>query len=172
MLDLLMNRRSIRKYKDQKIEKEIIDKIIQGILTSPSGRNLKPWEFIVITEKDILKKLGDLRGRITQQMGEAPLGIVIIADPEITDLWIEDASIATTITQLMSQSLGLGSCWMQLRDRIDENDQNLEELVKDILNIPGNYRVEAMVSIGYPDEEKEPYNIDTLPFNKVHYNKF
>jgi len=172
MLDLLMNRRSIRKYKDQEIPKEIIDKIIQGALTAPSGRNKKPWELIVVTDKDVLTKLGNARGPASWPIKNAPLGIVIVADPEATDLWVEDSAIIATIIQLTAQSFGLGSCWLHVRERVSEDGKDVENNVKEILNIPNNYRVECMIAIGYPDEEKEPHKIENLKFEKVHYSKF
>lgn len=170
MLDLLVNRRTVRKYKDQEIDKETINKIIKGALTSPSGRNIKPWELIVITDKEILSRLGKSRDNISSHMANAGLGIVVVADPNLTDIWIEDASIIATIIQLTSESLGLGSCWIQVRERLNSNKENVEDCVKEILNIPINYRVECMLAIGYPDEEKKPHSEEIL--NKVHYNSF
>ncbi|HEY8361983.1 MAG TPA: nitroreductase family protein [Tissierellaceae bacterium] len=172
MLDLLMNRRSIRKYKNKEIPKEIIDKIVQGALTAPSGRNIKPWELVVVTDKDILTKLGNARGAASSPMKNASLGIVVIANPEATDLWVEDSSIIATIIQLTAQSFGLGSCWLQVRERLSDDGKSVESNVKEILNIPDKYRVECMISIGYPDEEREPHKVENLKFEKVHYNKF
>lgn len=170
MLDLLTNRRTIRKYKDKEVDKETIDKIIKGSLTSPSGKNIKPWELIVVTDKEVLSRLGKARDNISGHMADAGLGIVIVADPNLTDTWIEDASIMSIIIQLISQSLGLGSCWIQIRERLNSNKENVEDCVKEILNIPENYRVECMLAIGYPNEEKKPHNEEIL--DKVHYNSF
>jgi len=167
-----MNRRSIRKYKNKEIPKEIIDKIVQGALTAPSGRNIKPWELVVVTDKDILTKLGNARGAASSPMKNASLGIVVIANPEATDLWVEDSSIIATIIQLTAQSFGLGSCWLQVRERLSDDGKSVESNVKEILNIPDKYRVECMISIGYPDEEREPHKVENLKFEKVHYNKF
>lgn len=172
MLDLLMNRRSIRKYKDKEVNKETIDKILKGALTSPSGRNIRPWELVVVTDKSVLVSLAKARGNISAHMANASLGIVVAADPKNTDIWIEDASIMATIIQLTSQSLGLGSCWIQVRERLNENKENVEDYVKKELNIPENYRVECMIAIGYPDEEKSPHKEENLTSDKVHYNSF
>ncbi|MGO1468611.1 MAG: nitroreductase family protein [Tissierella sp.] len=172
MLDLLMNRRTIRKYKDQEIEKETIDKILKGALTSPSGRNIKPWQVLVVNDKEVLAKLGKSRGKISAHMKDAGLGIVVIADPNLTNIWIEDASIMATVIQLTSQSLGLGSCWIQVRERLNENEESVEDCVKEILNIPNNYRVECMLAIGHPDEEKKVHSQESLSYDKVHYNSF
>lgn len=175
MLDLLMKRRSIRRYKDDIVPKEIVDKIVQGALTSPTGRNKKPWELVVVNDRETLNKLGTVRGRITKPMSNGTLGFVIVVDPEITDLWIEDASIIAIVIQLLVESYGLGSCWLQVRDRMNQDEEleeDVEGQVKEILNIPDNYRVEAMISVGYPNEEKSPHDVEELTFDKVHYNSF
>lgn len=172
MIDLLMNRRTIRKYKDQEVDKEIINKIVKVALTSPSGRNKKPWELIVVQDKGILANLSRVRGGASSHMKDAAVGIVVIADPKLTDIWVEDASIMATIIQLTSQSFGLGSCWIQVRERLDSNDTDVEISVKEILNIPEDYHVECMIAIGYPDEEKKAHDEEKLDYEKVHYDRF
>lgn len=172
LLNLLMKRRSIRKYQKQEVDKETIDKIIKGALTSPSGRDRKPWELVVVTDKKILASLGDARGGASAHMKNAGLGIVVIANPQTTDIWVEDASIMATVIQLLSESLGLGSCWIQVRKRLNDKEESVEDCIKEILNIPENYRVECMLAIGYPDEEKKAHNEENLSYNKVHYNSF
>ncbi len=172
MLDLLMNRRSIRKYKDKAIEKDKIQKLLKGVLTSPSGRNIRPWELIIVDDKDKLALLGASRGGASRALTNAPLAMVILADPNATDVWIEDASIVSIITQLMAQSLGLSSCWIQVRERIAVDNKTVEDYVKEVLDIPENYKVESMIAIGYPDEEKSPHSEEELPFHKVHFNKW
>ncbi len=172
MLNLLMNRRTIRKYKNQEIDKETLDQIIKAALASPSGKNIRPWQLIVVKDKKTLEQLGKVRGDISAPIAGAGVGIVIIADPDLTDTWVEDTSIMATIIQLMSQSLGLGSCWLQIRGRVTESKEVVEHLVKDILKIPENFRVECMLSIGYPNEERSPHAEDALDHNKVHYDHF
>lgn len=172
MLDLLMKRRSIRKYKDQEVEKEVLDKILKGALTSPSSKNRRPWELIVVDHKEILEKLGDSRGAASRPVKNAPLAIVVLGDPENSEIWVEDASIISTVIQLTAESLGLGSCWIQVRNRLTEDNESVEDYVKKALNIPEKYNVENMIAIGYPDEEKKLHDSETLPYNKVHYNKF
>lgn len=172
MLDLLMKRRSIRKYKDQEVEKEVLDKILKGALTSPSSKNRRPWELIVVDDKEILEKLGDSRGVASRPIANAPLAIVVLGDPETSEIWIEDASIISTVIQLTAESLGLGSCWIQVRKRFTEDNESVEDYVKRALNIPEKYNVENIIAIGYPDEEKKPHDPEALPYNKIHYNKF
>lgn len=172
MLDLLLSRRSIRKYKDQPVSDEIIDKIINAALTSPSGRNIKPVEFIVIKDKITLDKLSKTKGNGSKHLMDAGFAVAIIADESKTDIWIEDASIAATIIQLTAQSLDLGSCWIQMRERIGDNDEDIENLGKNILNIPKAHRLLSIIAIGYPDEDKEAYQVKDLDKSKVHFNRY
>lgn len=172
LLDLLKTRRSIRKFQDKEVEREKTDIILKSALLSPSSRGRRPWEFVAVTEKDMLKKLSLCREHGSQFLEGASLGIVIIADTEICDVWVEDASITSIVIQLTAHSLGLGSCWIQVRERFHADGRKSEEYVKDILGIPGKYSVECMVAIGYSGEEKGPYYEQELPYHKIHYNRY
>lgn len=171
-LELLKQRRSIRKYEDRPVEQDKLDKILKAALLSPSSRGLKPWEFIVVTDKDLLKKLSKCKEHSAQFLENAPLGIVVIADPEKCDVWVEDASIASIIIQITAQSLGLGSCWIQIRKRMAPDNRKAEDYVKELLGIPEHYSVESIIAIGYPAEEKKPYSEDQLLYDKIHLNKY
>jgi len=168
MLDLLKSRRSIRKYQDKQVEKEKVDAIIKGALLAPSSRSRRPWEFVVVTDKEILKNLSQCREHGSQFLAGAPMGIVVIADPEVCDVWIEDASITSIIIQLTTQSLGLGSCWIQVRERFNSDNVKAEEHIKETLGIPEKYHVECIIATGYPAEQKKPYDEGELLYNKIH----
>ncbi|MBS3969612.1 MAG: nitroreductase family protein [Clostridia bacterium] len=172
MLDLLLTRRSIRKFQDKKIEKEKVDIIVKSALLSPSSRNRKPWEFVVVTDKELLKKLSRCREHSSQFLEGAPLGIVVIADPEVCDVWIEDTSIAAIIIQLTAHSLGLGSCWVQVRERMHSDSKKAEVYIRELLGISDKYKVECIIGIGYKGEDKEAHDASKLPFDKVHYERF
>lgn len=171
MLELLKQRRTIRKYKDTKIPQNILDELLASALTAPSGLNKKPVEFIVVDNKEILHKLAECKNMGTLGFHTAPLAIVVTADAIKSDTWVEDASIASTIIQLSAQHLGLGSCWIQMRNRQCATG-NSEKAIADLLNIPENFGVLSVLTIGYPAEEKEAYNDSDLDFTKVHYNSF
>jgi len=98
--------------------------------------------------------------------------VVVCADPAKCDVWIEDASIASTYIQLAAESLGLGSCWVQIRDRLQDKGNTAEEYVSGLLNIPGNLRIESVIAIGYPDEKKPPHSREELQYEKVHLNLY
>ncbi|NLI59875.1 MAG: NAD(P)H nitroreductase [Clostridiales bacterium] len=172
MLNLLKERRSIRKYEARALEKEKVDIILKSALLSPSSRNLRPWKFIIVTEKEMLNKLSQCKAHGSKFLEGAALGIVVIGDPDKSDVWIEDVSIASTIIQLTAQSLGLGSCWIQVRKRKTADDGSSEDYVKDVLDIPKRYRVDNIIAIGYPGESKEAYNEDRLLYDKIHIGKY
>lgn len=172
MLTLLKKRRSIRKYKDQEVETEKINQLLQGALLAPSSRSLDPWEFIVVTDKQLLQQLARAKQAGSSFLKQAPLAIVVLANPQVCDVWIEDTSIATILIQLVAESLGLGSCWIQIRERKHSEDMSSEEYVRRVLNIPEEMKVEAMVSIGYPAETKAPRREEELKYHKVFINGY
>jgi nitroreductase len=170
--NLLKARRSIRKFQDRAIEKEKLDILLKSALLAPSSRAKRPWEFISVIDKELLKRISQCRDHGSQFLERAPLGIVVIADPDACDVWIEDASIAAIIIHLTAQSIGLGSCWIQIRERMHTHNETSEEYIKGILGIPANYRIESIVGIGYPAEVKKPYDESKLLYQKLHLNKF
>lgn len=171
MLDLLKRRRSIRKYTTKEIEKEKVLQLVQGALLSPSSRNLRPWEFVVVEDKAILEKLSSSKpgGGFLKN---AQLGIVILGNPDISDVWIEDTSIASTIIHLLSYDLGLGSCWIQIRERNHNESASAEEYIRQVLGVPENLKVLSILSIGYADEAKPANNEEDLNYEKVHLNTY
>jgi nitroreductase len=172
MLKLLKNRRSIRKYKEKKIEKEKIEQLVKAVLLSPSSRNLRPWEFIVVDDRDLLAILSQSKQHGSGFLQSAALGMVVIANAEKSDTWIEDSSIASIILHLTAETLGLGSCWIQIRGRQHNDSVTAEEYIRQTLNIPEKYKVESVIAIGYPDENKPPLDESQLQYNKVHLNSF
>ena len=170
--DLLKSRRSIRKFQNREVEKDKTDTILKSALLAPSSRARRPWEFIAVTDRELLKKLSGCREHGSQFLAGAPLGIVVIADPVVCDVWVEDASIASIIIQLSAQSLDLSSCWIQVRKRFHSGDVKAEDYIKEVLEIPTQYRVECIVAIGYPAEEKRTYDDNELLYDKIHINRF
>ncbi len=170
--ELLKNRRSIRKFTAQAVESEKIDFLLKAALMSPSGKRVMPWHFVVVTEPELLQKLSQARAHGSQFLAGAPLAIVVLADTTKTDVWVEDASIASAFIQLAAESTGLGSCWTQVRNREHAEGQTTDAYVKKVLNIPDNFAVENIIGIGYKDEQKRPFDTEALAFDKVSYNRF
>lgn len=168
---LIEGRRSIRKYKSDPVEPEKVAKILEAALRAPSSRNLKPWEFIAVTEPALIAQLARARSH-NAFLKEAPLAIVVCADPAKCDVWVEDAAIAATFIGLAAAALGLGHCWLQIRQRDHSPDQTAEEYVRAVLRIPEHLKVEAIVAIGYPAEEKPGHPRTGLAFDKLHHDVY
>jgi nitroreductase len=171
-LSLIQKRRSIRTFLKKEVAKPDIDKLIEAALRAPSSRSLNPWEFIVVKNPDTLAELSRCKPHGASFLKDAPLGIVVIADPEKCDVWIEDTSIASTYIQLQAGSMGLGSCWIQIRKRDFSTSQSAEERVKTILHIPENRVVESIIALGWPGEKKLGHPGESLLYNRVFYEDF
>ncbi len=166
-MDILRTRRSIRKYKDEDIEPEIVDLLKEAALRSPTSRNFRPWRFIFVEDQEKLAALSEAKPSGSSFLAGARLGVVVSADEDKSDVWIEDCSIASMILQLAGQSLGLGSCWIQIRLRMHDDSVTSEEYVRSVLDLPENMRVESMIAFGYPDEEKAPIPAGELEHEKI-----
>lgn len=171
-ISLIQKRRSIRKFLKKQVEAEKIDMLLETALRSPSSRGFNPWEFIAVTDHDLLEKLSRARQHGSAFLSNAPLGIVVCADSQKSDVWIEDASIASAFIHLAAESLGLGSCWIQIRERMHNETKSAQEYIVETLNIPKSLKVESIIAIGYPDEKKPPHTKEELQYEKVHINLY
>jgi nitroreductase len=171
-MSLIQKRRSIRRFKAQEIEAEKISALIEAALRAPTSRGVQPWEFIIITEKRVLEKLSKAKPHGSAFLKNAPLGIVVCAAPDISDVWIEDSSIACAYIQLAAESLGLGTCWIQIRERMHDDTKSAEQYISELLHIPENLKIGAMIALGYPDEKKSPRGKKELLYEKVHRDSY
>ncbi|CCK81165.1 nitroreductase family protein [Desulfobacula toluolica] len=170
-LNLINDRRSIRKFKDKPVEKEKINTLIEAALRSPSSRSINPLKFIVIDDKILLEKLSKAKPHGAGFLKEAALGILVCGDASKSDVWIEDASIASVFIHLAAHDLGLGSCWIQIRKRDYNDSKTAETYIKELLNLTQDtILVESIIAIGYPDETKKGHAKDSLQFHKVSFN--
>lgn len=170
--DLLKNRRSIRKYLEQKVEEEKVDEILKAALMSPASKRTNGWEFVVVDDKDKLQLMSECREMGSRFLSGAPMAIVVCASVEKSDVWFEDASIASIIIQLAAADLGLGSCWIQVYKRQHTENETAGEYIRRLLGIPEGFEVLNIVSLGYKDEERKPYDYEKLSYDKIHRNTF
>jgi nitroreductase len=171
-LPLAQRRRSIRKFQSKPVEPEKIDSLVEALLRAPTSRGKNSWDFVVITDSNLLQKLSSAKPHGASFLKNAALGMVVCANPQISDVWIEDASIASTFIHLAAASLGLGSCWIQIRERMHDDTQTAEAYISEILNLPAHIKVVSIVAIGYPDERKSAHPRESLPYNKVSLNNY
>lgn len=172
MIEMLRSRRSIRKFTSEKIAPETIEVLVEAALRAPSSRGINPWEFILVDDPELLRKLSEAKQHGSQFLKNAPLAIVVCADSTKSDVWVEDCSIAAIIIQLTAVSLGLGSCWAQIRNREHDNGHSAEAYIQELLGLPEQIRVETVLGIGHPAEKKIPLAADKLQHEKVRRNRW
>jgi nitroreductase len=172
MIDLLRNRRSIRSYTEQPVARESSDLLIEAALRAPSSRNNQPWSFIVVDDRPLLEKLSLAKENGSAFLKKAPLGIVVCGDPAKSDVWVEDCAIAAVLIQVVAQSLGLGSCWIQIRERRHDASTMAQAYLREALGIPEQMVVACIISIGHPAEQKTPVAASDLDYGKVHRNSW
>ena len=169
---LIEKRRSIRKFKPVPVETEKVDKLMEAALRAMSSRGINPWRFIVVDRPELIQQLATARPSGSTFLKGAPLAIVVLADPEKTDVWVEDTAIATTFLHLAATDLGLGSCWVQVRNRHHDDTTTAEAFIRNLLGIPDSLKVTAMLAVGYPDQKKAPHPAASLQREKISYNAF
>ncbi|MCE4563892.1 nitroreductase family protein [Maribellus sp. CM-23] len=172
MIELLRQRRSIRKYTAQAIEPEKLEILQEAVLRSPSSKNINPWEFIFVDEPALIAEMKNCKPHGVAPFTSAPLAVVVCGNENLNDVWVEDCSIASILLQLTAQSLGLGSCWIQVRERMHSETVSSEKFIQDLLNIPENFRVLSIVTIGYPEKGREGKSFEDLQFEKIRLNRF
>lgn len=168
---LYYKRRSCRSFKDEKVSNEKIQSILEAALLAPAGRNRKPCHFLLVEDKETLAKLSVAKLHGSQLLEGASHAIVVMGDKSITDTWVEDAAIATTFIQLMAEELGLGSCWVQIRNRYYDKEETIlsNDYLKNLFEISDNLEVLSVVALGYKKEETESRTTDSLDWTPVAY---
>ena len=172
MIDLLHTRRSIRKYSKTSIDPKQIDLLKEALLRSPSSRGINPLEFIFVDDPALLGKLSCAKQQGSEFLKDAKLGIMVCADESKSDVWVEDCAIASILVQMTAHSLGLGSCWIQIRLRNHDETTTSEKYIQQLLGIPEKIKVASIISIGHPEEIKRPHPESELDYGKIRRNYF
>jgi nitroreductase len=170
MLEGLRTRRSVRKYEARKVDPESTELLAEALLRSPTSRGFNHWEFLFVDDPGLLKKLAASKGHGSSFLAGAPLGIVVCGDASRTDVWIEDCAIASAYVHATAHSLGLGSCWIQIRNRPHDETMSADEYIRELLKVPDPFRVECIVAVGHPAEEKDGVPGEALAREKIRWN--
>lgn len=151
----IYERRSIRKYTDQLVEKEKLVKMLNAAMNAPTAKNRQEWRFLVIQDRQILDAIAE-KGVYMQMMKQANAAIVVCGDLEeavFPEYVYTNCGAAIQNMLLTATEEGLGTCWCAIgpnQDRID--------LFKSLIQLDEKILPVACVAIGYPDEEKEANN--------------
>ena len=170
--DLIQTRRSCRTFTDEPLTEEQTVALMRAALMSPSSHRTNGWQFVLVDDKEKLHALSACKEHGSGLIDGAPLAIVVCADPAVSDVWIEDGSIATLMIQLQAEELGLGSCWVQVRRRKTIDGRNSDDVVRDILGIPDTMEVLSIVAVGHKAVERKPFNEEHLQWEKLHLNEW
>jgi nitroreductase len=154
------------------VEPEKIRRLQQAALLAPSSRGICPWEFVFVQDRALLAKLSRAKSSGSSFLEEAPLGIVVCADPAKSDAWVEDTSIASAYLLLAAEAMGLGACWIQIRKRSRSDDQTSESYVMETLGIPRILSVESIIAAGYPAERPKPRSLEELVYGKISFERY
>ena len=154
-MDPILERRSVRKFKDTPVPRELIEKLLEAADSAPSACNKRPLEFFAITNEEMLSKISKA-GLFTRM--KSPLIIVVVGNigralpAPITDYWIHDAGAATENILIKATMLGLGSCWCGVHPQ-----KRVMEKVSEALGLNDKQIPFSIVKIGYPDEFPKPH---------------
>lgn len=165
--ELARLRRSMRKFTEEKVSTEQQRQLMRVALMAPSSKGMHSCEFIMVEDPQKLSALAASKAMGSDFLAAAPLAAVVLADPAQSDVWIEDASVAATTLLYQAEDMGLGACWIQVRERQDAEGRDTESIVKDLLGIDAHKRVVCIVAIGHKGMERKPQNEDRLRWDKV-----
>lgn len=169
---LIANRRSTRKFTDQLLSPEQVELILKAALMAPASKRSNPWQFVVVEDKEMLKTLARSKANGSSFLEGCALAIVVLANVMESEVWIEDASIASIYMQLQAEDLGLGSCWCQIRNRQTEDEMDSSQYVRNVLNIPYQLEVLSIIGIGYKDQVRKPFDESHLQWEKIHLGTY
>lgn len=162
----------MRKYTEAELSQDEVVSLLEAALMSPSSKRSNSWQFIAVDNKDTLQKLSHCKEHGASFIADAALAIVVTADPLVSDVWVEDASVASIMIQLQAEDLGLGSCWIQVRNRDMNEDVTAAEYVREALGIPLQLEVLSIIAIGHKGMERKPFDESHLQWEKIHINRY
>ena len=158
--ELIEKRRSIRKFSERAVPREIVDRILHETLSAPSARNTRTTRLVVVDDPALVARMADMRDYGSAFMKGAPLAIVVLGDTTKSDLWRENAAISATILQLACVDEGLASCWVHIDGRPRRKDEPGGETaagyLRSFLPIPADCQPLCAVAAGYSDFTPAP----------------
>ena len=166
--ELITVRRSHRKFTEEAVSDDALRMIMRAALMAPSSKGLHSYEFVTVRDAKKIGHLSRCKAMGAELVAGAPVAIAVLGNPAVSDAWIEDASVAATMMLLQAEDLGLGACWVQVRERKDAEGRDAEENVRHLLGIPSDMRVLCLIALGHKGAERKPQNEERLKWEKVH----
>lgn len=165
----ILQRKSVRSFTNQPIEKSKLDTLVRAAMAAPTGKDMRPWKFVVVNDKQAMKSLA-AQLPYGKMLAEAQAAIVVCGDMSVVDKdrkpsinWTFDCSAATENLLLQAEAMGLGAVWTGAYP-YDER----VAAVKVALKLPDNIIPLNVIPIGYPKgnpQPKDKYNADNIHYN-------
>lgn len=169
---LLAVRRSHRKFTDESVSADEVRQLMRAALMAPSSKGMHSYEFVVVEDPSTIEALSRCKAMGADFVAGAPLVIAVLADPALSEVWVEDASVAATCLLLQAEDLGLGACWVQVRGRKTQDGGDSEQYVRRLLGVPEGHGVCCLVAVGHKGMERKPQNEDRLKWERVHTGRY
>lgn len=166
-MNAIFERRSIRNYLELPVESEKIKTILRAAMYAPSSENKRPWSFIVVEDREIIKEFQRIQ-QYASALTKAPFLVVVCADSNIQKdqvYYLEDCAAATQNMLLAAYEAGLGTCWLGL----DSPEEESTKEIKRLFNLPEHIVPVSGVAIGYPEKTrtaKERFDESRIHFDK------
>ncbi len=149
LIQTIFARRSIRQYTGEPVGEEDIETLLEAAMAAPSASNIKPWHFVVVTDREMLDALAEVHPH-GKMLFDATLCIAVCGDPTESRYWVQDCSAATENLLLAATALDLGAVWLGVHPRPERVAP-----VREVLTVPEAVVPLNLISIGHPAEEKE-----------------
>ncbi len=146
-IDIARSRHSCRSYSDEPLTEDEINLIMEAGDLAPSSRDLRPVQLIPVRDIPTIRSLASCKDHGAEPLGGATFAVVVTADEDKADTWLEDASIASIMMQLEAEDLGIGSCWIQVRLR-SLGGRPAEDVVRELMGLEDGTRVLSVISFG------------------------
>ncbi len=157
--DKVLNyRKSIRSFTNEQLTDTQILELKNSVLKVPSAKSIYPWKLYFVTNREKIEALSRFKGS-SGFIKQAPLHVVVTADTSISDMWVEDCSIVATYLLLKAVDLGLGACWLQVRNRPHNDKISARQYISNLLNLPESIDIECVIAIGRPKSEPVPHDV-------------
>ena len=158
--ELMAARRSVRRFSDRAVPREVVDRILAEPLSAPSARNTRTTRFLVVDDPALVARMAEMRDYGSAFLKGAPLAVLVLGDTSASDLWRENAAISATVLQLACVDEGLASCWVHIDGRPRRKDEPGGETaagyLRSFLPIPADCQPLCAVAAGYSDFTPAP----------------
>ena len=169
VLENIFSRKSVRSFTDEPVEKSALDTLVRAAMAAPTGRDMRPWKFVIINEREMMDSLS-VALPYAKMLTQAQAAIVVCGDMSVTDKngnpsgnWTFDCSAATENLLLAAEAMGLGAVWTGVHPYEDRL-----AAVTAALGLPKHIIPLNLIPIGHPKGKPQPK--DKFNADNIHYN--